>query len=67
MTFSSVQIKADKALNTKFTEAYNALDLPTGNGKTTPAETQKQARDYICKNYYDVRTFGAVMSTGDDL
>lgn len=62
----NILIKADKALNTKFTEAYNALDLPTGNGKTTPVETQKQARDYICKNYYDVRTFGAVMSTGDD-
>lgn len=62
----NILIKADKALNTKFTEAYDALDLPTGNGKTTPAETQKQARDYICKNYYDVRTFGAVMSTGDD-
>ena len=45
----NILIKADKALNTKFTEAYNALDLPTGNGKTTPAETQKQARDYICK------------------
>ena len=24
------------------------------------------ARDYLCANYYDVRTFGAVMSTGDD-
>lgn len=24
------------------------------------------ARDYMCRNYYDVRAFGAVMSTGDD-
>lgn len=24
------------------------------------------ARDYMCRNYYDVRTFGAVMSTGND-
>ena len=23
-------------------------------------------REYICKNYFDVRAFGAVMSTGDD-
>ena len=26
----------------------------------------KKARDYMCKNYFDVRAFGAVMSTGDD-
>ena len=25
-----------------------------------------KARDYMCKNYFDVRTFGAVMSTGDN-
>lgn len=24
------------------------------------------ARDWMCENFYDVRTFGAVMSTGDD-
>lgn len=27
-------------------------------------ESVKKARDWICKNFYDVRTFGAVMSTG---
>ena len=26
----------------------------------------KKAQEYICENYYDVRTFGAVMSTGND-
>ena len=30
-----------------------------GSGKTV-----EEARDWICKNFYDVRTFGAVMSTG---
>lgn len=29
-------------------------------------EDVKKAREYMCKNYYDVRVFGAVMSTGDD-
>ena len=24
------------------------------------------AREYMCEQYYDVRTFGAVMNTGDD-
>ncbi|MCU0597042.1 MAG: type I-C CRISPR-associated protein Cas7/Csd2, partial [Desulfobacterota bacterium] len=27
-------------------------------------EKTEAARQYMCKNYYDVRTFGAVMSTG---
>lgn len=61
----NILIKADRALNTKFTEAYNELGLK-GSGKETPADVQRQARDYICHNYFDVRTFGAVMSTGDD-
>ena len=26
----------------------------------------KKARDYMCRSYFDVRAFGAVMSTGDD-
>ena len=25
---------------------------------------REEARDYLCKNYYDIRAFGAVMSTG---
>lgn len=61
----NILIKADRALNTKFTEAYKELGLK-GSGKETPADIQRQARDYICQNYFDVRTFGAVMSTGDD-
>lgn len=27
-------------------------------------ESVKKARDWMCRNFYDVRTFGAVMSTG---
>lgn len=61
----NILIKTDKALNTKFKEAYGELGLKTGQkGKNT--DDVKAAREYICKNYYDVRAFGAVMSTGDD-
>ena len=44
------------------------------SGKRTPAEVKKaqesqkiesDARTRMCKRYFDVRTFGAVMSTGD--
>ena len=61
----NILIKPDKALNTKFTNAYvnNGLEL---NQKGKKVEDVKTAQQYICKNYYDVRTFGAVMSTGED-
>ncbi len=61
----NILVKADRSLNSKFTEAYEALDLPKKQkGKNT--DDVKKAQEYICKNYFDVRTFGAVMSTGDD-
>lgn len=61
----NILIKTDKALNTKFKEAYENMGLQTGE-KGKNASSVTAARDYICKNYYDVRTFGAVMSTGND-
>ncbi len=61
----NILIKADKALNTKFTAAYDALGLEKGQkGKNT--EDVEKAKKYICDNYFDVRTFGAVMNTGVD-
>ena len=67
----NILIKADKALNTKFTEAYKDLNITDSErgkkkGKDTPVDLQKKAQVYMCENYFDVRTFGAVMSTGDD-
>jgi CRISPR-associated protein Csd2 len=42
--------------------AYEALGLdPEKKGK---GDTVDQARDWMCQTYWDVRTFGAVMSTG---
>lgn len=61
----NILIKNDRALNTKFTEAYEACSLPTKQKGKDPSAVVK-ARDYICRNYFDARTFGAVMSTGDD-
>lgn len=60
-----ILIKADRPLNAKFTEAYEACGLKTKQ-KGKDVDNVKTAQEYICKNYYDVRTFGAVMSTGDD-
>lgn len=58
----NILIKPDRPLNSKFTEAYVAEGLETGK-----KDDVIKARDYMCKNYFDVRTFGAVMSTGDHL
>ena len=61
----NILVKADRSLNSKFTEAYDKLDLEKKQkGKNT--DDVKKAQEYICANYFDVRTFGAVMSTGDD-
>ena len=49
-------------------EGYNILIKPDRylNAKFTEADDVKKARDFMCKNYFDVRAFGAVMSTGED-
>lgn len=61
----NILIKPDRSLNAKFTEAYEKEGLKTKNKGKNPDDVKK-ARDFMCKNYYDVRAFGAVMSTGDD-
>lgn len=61
----NILIKNDRNLNSKFTEAYDVLELTKKQSGKNRDDVQK-ARQYMCKNYFDVRTFGAVMSTGDD-
>ena len=61
----NILIKPDRSLNSKFTEAYEAEELKTKNKGKNPDDVKK-ARDYMCRTYFDVRAFGAVMSTGDD-
>ena len=62
---NNILVLPDRALNSKFTDAYRALGLAEKQKVKNPNDV-KAARDYMCRNYYDVRTFGAVMSTGDD-
>ena len=61
----NILIKPDRSLNAKFTEAYEAEGIKTKNKGKNPDDVKK-ARDYMCRTYFDVRAFGAVMSTGDD-
>lgn len=61
----NILIKMDKSLNEKFAEAYTSEEAKVAD-KSNKDEIYKNARDYMCKNYFDVRAFGAVMSTGDN-
>ncbi len=61
----NILVKADRSLNSKFEDAYDAENLKKGQKGKNPDDVKK-ARDYMCRNYYDVRMFGAVMSTGDN-
>lgn len=61
----NILIKPDRSLNAKFKEAYEKEGLTVKN-KGKNADDVRQARAFMCRNYFDVRTFGAVMSTGDD-
>lgn len=60
-----ILIKPERSLNAKFKEAYEKENLKTGQ-KGKVADDVEKAKQYMCKQYFDVRTFGAVMSTGDD-
>ncbi len=61
----NILVKPDRSLNSKFTSAYEAEGLPLKQKGKNPGDVEK-ACTYMCRNYFDVRAFGAVMSTGDD-
>lgn len=51
-------IKEKAVLNTLIDAAHDEEGVKSAKDKT------EAARDVMCKKYYDIRTFGAVMSTG---
>lgn len=51
-------IKEKAVLNTEIDKAHDDAEVKSAKDKTAAA------RNFMCKNYYDIRTFGAVMSTG---
>ena len=62
----NILIKSDDYLNKIFKDVYVKLNLKTGKGKNSPKSDIRAARDFMCAKYFDVRTFGAVMNTGDE-
>jgi len=59
-----IYVKEGTPLNQNHIEAYEAVGLKHDE-KAKPTKVQ-EARQWMCANFFDVRTFGAVMSTGDN-
>lgn len=70
-------VKEKAILNTKIGEAYSKLEIDLEKEPIDPKDGKKRnskgvaqgseiekGRTWMCKNYFDIRTFGAVMSTG---
>lgn len=53
-------IKEKSVLNTLIDKAHDDVEVKNAKDKT------EAARRFMCKNYFDIRTFGAVMSTGNN-
>ena len=65
----AIYMQEKAVLNNQHELAWKALDIPEDakNGyKKLPADAAKAKglTDWMCANFFDVRTFGAVMSTG---
>jgi CRISPR-associated protein Csd2 len=74
-TGKRIYVKAGTALDETRDEAYQALGVDDGSAKDTDDGKKKKAkglakkdtsidslRDWMCEKFYDIRTFGAVMS-----
>jgi CRISPR-associated protein Cas7/Csd2, subtype I-C/DVULG len=61
-----IYIKDNVPLNRSDLEAYKQLDLDDKTikvAKKNNPDIDRQIRDFMCQNFYDIRTFGAVMTT----
>lgn len=62
---NAIYIASASNLNTQLARAHEEVNgaAPT-KGNPAKKDAVYRARDWMCKNFYDVRTFGAVMGTG---
>jgi CRISPR-associated protein Csd2 len=58
-----IYVRSGVALNTQHERAYEANGLKSTGAKQKASEVEK-ARAWMCRNFYDIRMFGAVMTTG---
>lgn len=67
----AIYVQEGAILNEQHRKAYKSVrpddpKVAKGDGKLSPQSDAelKMLRDFMCANFFDVRTFGAVMSTG---
>lgn len=61
-----IYVKDGVPLNRSDAEAYAALDITektVRDKKKADPDLDRKVRDWMCANFYDIRTFGAVMTT----
>ena len=60
-----IYIKEKSVLNNTNKRAYEALgvDLEKDTGKRKGGDKTEEAKAWMCKNFFDIRAFGAVMTT----
>jgi CRISPR-associated protein Csd2 len=56
-----IYVEAGTALNAQHNRAYDTNGLKRGDLSAVP-----KAQEWMCRTFYDVRMFGAVMTTGKD-
>jgi CRISPR-associated protein Csd2 len=56
-----IYVREKAILNQEHEKAYQALKLDSKKGQ---ADDVEKTRLWMCQNFYDIRTFGAVMTTG---
>jgi len=62
----NIYIKENAPLNASDRQAYISLGIDAKNvkeAKKNDPELDTKVRDWMCKNFYDIRAFGAVMTT----
>ena len=58
-----IYVKEKAVLNRKNSEAYQALGIKESNKLPNDANKAEELTKWMCHNFYDIRTFGAVMTT----
>ncbi len=57
-------VKEKAVLNSLVDKAYEELGIDANAKKPAKGDNIDKGRAFMCKNYYDIRTFGAVLSSG---
>jgi CRISPR-associated protein Csd2 len=59
-----IYVKEKAVLNHQHQRAYDALGLKSGEGNSKGETSAEKARAWMCQTFFDIRMFGAVMTTG---